>query len=337
MKLFAVTILVVGLPVGGVMAYNYYIDPFWTFTHENEDNAAQLGFNERIQKTNWLNARAPLQANSLMIGTSRTTYINADNFDKPLFHYGLSSLHITEYLDFMKYAEKQNGQPFETIYMEITSRSYDTAYRATFTNPNATIAETNKEFYRITNLFSYDTYLQSKENAQTAADNFSPKPRIYDRDMNVTTFFESKDIDRRLELYQYNIDKREKRNGFENLYNPEYKQILLDIKESFPNANFVAFNDVMLMDRLHITLSNEHLRAAYKRNIEEVVDVFGVFYSFHIENDITTEHSRYFDLFHFYPETGDEVAKALQQPDNSPLIFAVTKDNMNEYFALLGI
>lgn len=337
LKLVIVTAIVIGLPVGGVMGYNYYIDPYWAFTHSNDDNNMQRGFNERVQKTNWLKARAPLHAQNLLIGTSRTTYINASNFEQSIFHYGISALHVQEYLTYIKYAEKHNGQPFDTIFMEISARSFDVEYANRFPDTYARIAETEKEFYRLTHLFSYETLVRSIQNHEIAEIGYSPKPRLYDRDLHVQTFFESRDISKRLYFYQYNQDKREAKNEHENLYDPSYKETLLEIRNSFPNSQFVVFNDPMLMERLEITFTNVHLREGYKRYIRDVVDVFGIFYSFHVESDMTKEHSRYFDLFHYYPETGDQVAEAIQHPENNPFVFAITKNNIEEYFAQLGI
>lgn len=336
-KLCLVSVLFLGLPIGSVIAFNYYIDPFWAYTHSHDNNDIQLGFNERIQKTNWLNARAPLGYNDLLIGTSRTTYINASNFEKPTFHYGLSSLHITEYLDYMKYAEKKNGQPFETIYMEMTSRSFDLAYKPQFNEAQSIIDESEKEFYRLTHLFSNNTFERAKNNYEHSKVDYSDHPRIYDRDMHVTTYYESKDIELAVQKFIRFQNERQAEGKLVHFYDPSFKQSLVDMKESFPQAQFVVFTDLILMERLNITFESEPLRRAYKRYIREMVEVFGTVYSFHVSNEVTTTRENFFDLYHFYPQVGDLVAQELQQRQNSELMTLVTEDNIEEYFAGLGI
>ena len=64
---------------GGVVYFNYYIDPLWNFNHKNEWNDFQDGFDERQQKTNYILSH-PFQYDSLMIGTSRVTYMNQFEF-----------------------------------------------------------------------------------------------------------------------------------------------------------------------------------------------------------------------------------------------------------------
>lgn len=49
-KLFATSFIVIGLPVFGIMGFNYYIDPLWNYTHANDFNDYQLGFDERQLK-----------------------------------------------------------------------------------------------------------------------------------------------------------------------------------------------------------------------------------------------------------------------------------------------
>ncbi|WP_431028546.1 hypothetical protein [Lysinibacillus sp. LZ02] len=335
LKLMLVSIVVLGIPVGGVMAFNYYIDPLWNFDHSHEYNDFQRGHNERIQKTNWINSHH-FDFDSLMIGTSRTTYINASNFEERVFHYGLSSLHITEYLDYMQYAQSKNPKEFETIYMELTVRSHDLFYGPEFSEAETFFSQSEDPFYPVTSLFSKDTYDRAKFNYDISKNNYAGIPRTYDRNLEVTTSYVGKDIGERIEFFKNQLVEREA-NGPEWIYDPNYRGYLEEIQAAFPHSNFVVFTDLMPAERLQLTIEHPQIQPTYKQYITDIVEVFGAVYSFHQYNDVTRNHANFFDLYHFYPSVGDLVAKELQRREPSELLYIVTKDNIDEYFAQLGI
>ena len=337
-KLLLVTMLAVGLPVGSVMAFNYYIDPFWYFTHANEHNDKQLGFNERLQKSHWLDARAPLQADGIIIGTSRVTYMNSNNFEQNIFNYGLSSLHISEFVPYLQYAEQKNGRPFDVIYLELHARSYDTAYPAEFTNAEQLLAQVNTPFQAITHLFSNDTLQRAQENyALSATTDDAPVFRLYDRANQVTANPPKNDLVEFTRIFKVKQQRRADAGGFDDFYDPHYKAYLQQIKDAFPHAKIVPFNDAMLMAKFEVMLENDDVRAAYMRNVEEILDVFGVLYSFHKPSAISLDVDMHFDMYHFQVEAGDLLVKSLEQHESNDYMEVVTKENVSHYFAKIGI
>ena len=76
-KVFITIIIVVLLPI---ILVNFIIDPLWTFNHSNQFNNAQQGFNERQQKTNRAYFVGLEKYDTLLIGSSRSTYINQHDF-----------------------------------------------------------------------------------------------------------------------------------------------------------------------------------------------------------------------------------------------------------------
>ena len=46
-RLFLTTFILVILPVTAVMGFNFYIDPLWNFSHQNQYNDYQIGFDEK--------------------------------------------------------------------------------------------------------------------------------------------------------------------------------------------------------------------------------------------------------------------------------------------------
>lgn len=337
-RLVIVSFLVLGIPFGSILAFNFYIDPLWNFTHANEYNDFQNGFNERIQKTNWINAReGDIQADGLLIGTSRTTYINASNFQEPVLNYGLSELHVTEYRDYMNYAELKNGKPFDTIYMELTIRSFDLWVKPAFKEAQSFFKDSEAPYQRFTSLFSYDTYQRAKFNYEISRANYTDIYRAYDRQMEVFTDVGQEDIAARIVKLKEQLKARDDYNAQWAAYDEDYKARLLNIRNDFPEAEFVVFTDLALADRLKITIEHPQHTANYKRYIRDIIDVFGKVYSFHGYNDVTTNWDNFFDVYHFYPEIGDRVAHDLQQKENTEILTIVTSDNIEAYFDSLGI
>lgn len=338
LKLTITSFIFLVIPFGGVMAFNFYIDPLWNFTHSNEYNDFQQGFNERIQKTNWINAReGELDFDSLMIGTSRTTYINPSSFDEKVLHYGLSELHVTEYRDYMRYAQSKNSKPFDKIYMELTVRSFDTWVKPAFTEAQGFFDDSEKPFQRYTSLFSYDTFERAKFNYEISRDNYTDIYRAYDRDLNVFTDVEQEDMAARLIKLENQLKARDDYSKNWASFDKDYKMRLINMRNEFPDAEFVVFTDLALADRLKLTIEHPQYTDMYKRYVREVVEVFGKLYSFHGYNEVTTDWSKFFDVYHFYPEVGDRVAHDLQNGVDTDILTIVTEENMEQYFESLGI
>ena len=332
-----VSLLILGIPIGGVMAFNYYIDPLWTFDHQNDFNDYQRGFDERVQKTNWINAQSAFNYDGLMIGTSRTTYINSDNFEKPLFNYGLSNLHISEYTKYLQYAKDKNEKPFEKVYVELTITSYDSINKSKYSSTEDIFSNAEDPFHKYVSLFSNETFQHAQLNYEMSKEDHSTLPRVYDRDLQVSTTFPSKDIDKRIITFKRLLASRDKSKPNWMEYEKNYVAYLQEIKDLFPESTIVPFTDLILADRLQIYINHPQVTAAYKRYITDIVEVFGAVYSFHQYNPVTTTRENFFDLYHFYPHIGDMVATSLQQGVSDDIMIVVTADNIDAYFESLGI
>lgn len=59
---------------------NFIADPLWTFSHQNIFSKYQDGFDERQQKTNFIYFNGLNKYDGLLLGSSRTTYINQNDF-----------------------------------------------------------------------------------------------------------------------------------------------------------------------------------------------------------------------------------------------------------------
>lgn len=325
------TFIVIGLPVFSVMGFNYYIDPLWNFTHANEYNDYQYAFDERQLKTNYINNHN-FDYDSLLIGTSRVTYIDETAFKKEkVYNYSLSSLHIEEYLDYMKYAEKKNEKPFKRIYIELYINSYDGDTLQT-TSPAETYFDTAEDtFYPITSLFSKNTLDYALENYAASKADYYAGPRSYTRNNIGQTTYPNDQLD-----FSWN---KFKKNFYANAdkpfnYDENYKEKIQEIKDAFPNAEIIVFTDLIPAKRFQTVLHNDIRYEAYSRWMNEMVDVFETVYSFHGVNNVTTNMDNFFDWLHFYPQVGDLMIEALENRDEpSEIVQVVNEDNVDSYLA----
>ena len=107
LTLVGLMLLLIGLVVG----INILVDPLWFFKHENIFNRVQPFFDERAQKTNWMQARRGW-FDAVMLGSSTTTYIDQNAFAPlNLFNYSAALMYPDEYKDHIDRFSASNGPP----------------------------------------------------------------------------------------------------------------------------------------------------------------------------------------------------------------------------------
>jgi len=328
-KLFATSFIVIGLPVFGIMGFNYYIDPLWNYTHANDFNDYQLGFDERQLKTNYINSH-DFNYDSLLIGTSRITYLDERAFTtESVYNYSLSGLQIEEYLPYMKYAEKKNGKPFKKIFIELYFDSANTSKPNTLNPPQTYIETSEAPFYAIKSLFSESTMHYARFNYDISKANHYDGARSYMRNNIAQTTYPNDDMEQSWQEFKGNF-KAESAKPF--MYDHDYPKRLQAIKDAFPNTELVVFTELMPAKRLQTILHNDNRYEAYSRWMNEMVDVFGTVYSFHTVNEVTTNMDNFFDWLHYYPNVGYLIIKSLEnREDQSTIMQDVNKGNLDEY------
>ena len=327
-RMILTTLVFIGIPVLGVMGFNYWIDPLWNYTHKHEYNDYQIGFDERQQKTNFINSRE-FEYDSLIIGTSRVTYMDASRFEnQKVFNYSLSSLYIDEYLPYIEYATEKNSEDFETIYMELYMNSYLTGMVNEFNDPSYYFEKSDDGFYKIKTLFSFSTLKSSVNNYEISKANYYSGPRSYNREGVGETTYPNDQVDEMVNNFIASFEKETE----SAVYNEEYKGYLLDLKDSYPNTKFVIFTDPMPYGRLSTVLSNQGHFEAFERWYRDIVEVFGEVYSFQGKTPITTNLDYFFDTHHYYPNVGEMMIEALENPEEYPdIVYVVNKENIDEY------
>ncbi|QBP41838.1 hypothetical protein [Paenisporosarcina antarctica] len=329
-NLFLVSMLIVLIPVFGVMGFNYYVDPYWNFQHAHAHNDYQNGFDERLQKTNLL-VNNSQSFSSLLIGSSRVTYMNTNSFKHDeVFNYGLSSMHISEYSDYIAFAKKINDGVLNDIYVELSLHSYYANVQPPMGKPDTFFEQAQNRVLDYTVLFSKDTLDKSLVNYNASKANAYPLQRSYTRDNQVKTTYPNNRLSKAKEDFKSRYDKTNYTTDF--AYNEFYKDELLKIKRENKDSKFVIFTDMAHEDRLKIYLRNPNFFDAYARSIREIVEVFGEVKSFHMQNDLTQNDKQWMDFYHFYPEIGDKMIHSLETGEGEGEIYlSVTENNVEQY------
>lgn len=328
-RFFITTFIFCGIPTLAIMGFNFYIDPLWNFLHAHEYNDFQYAADERQLKTNYV-AHRPFQYDSLLIGSSRITYIDENSFQKEkVYNYSLSALHVEELEDYIKYAEEKNGAPFQKIYLELYFNSFNKKLATPPPMPPADyIASAEDAMEPITSLFSKNTFDIALENFESSKINHYDGPRSYNRFNVAQTTYPNDHLDKLWKEFVNNFSKPDNQHFVQV---EGYKETLIQLTQAFPDSEFFVFTELIPAKRLQYTLQNEAYFVAYQQWIRQLVEVFDTVYSFHRVNEVTLNEDYFFDWLHYYPVVGDMIVESLENPEKSSIMTIVTQENVEDY------
>ncbi len=310
---------------------NYVMDSYWTFDHENIFNQMQTGANERQQKTNYIYFHK-FDYDSLLLGSSRTTLINQNDFNPPLkvFNYAVSLMMPKEYEPYIDFAKKVKGGEFEYIILALDFFGTN-KYENSNVNPERIIKNTTSFLYRWKLLFSIDALRNSIANLRRFITGKKYR-RSYNRHNVATT-----------DILDPKFAKKfiERRNYWEKkyAYDENYTNILKNLKKKNPHSKFIVFTTPVSAHMFRLMINEGRIKD-YERWLRELVEIFGKVTNFMTENSITNDYAHnYLDSNHFYPRIGTLIAhKVLGRKDpNIPPDFGdvLTKENIDEYIKKL--
>ncbi|MBH0164088.1 hypothetical protein IHV12_04130 [Fictibacillus sp. 7GRE50] len=324
---FFTTIVIGSLPIA---IFNYYVDPLWLFHTSNSTNQNQDGFDERQQKTNWISYHS-FSYDSLLLGSSRSTYINQEDFGKEdVFNYSVSSMLPQEYGPYIAYAKKQRGKAFRTIYLGLDFFGTSKNMKAEFKKPEFYFSNASDPFYRMKMLLNFDTMERSKYNLKLANGEAKTKA-VYNRKLvkeptRLAQFQANKSLHKDLETYRNDI------YGDSYTYRSNYKSLLSKLKKENPNSKFVVFTTPVSKPLYDVMITSNRF-PDYERWLRDLVDVFGGVHHFMYPNSVTENQANYFDAHHFYPKTGtliiDKVTGKTDKDKPSDFGVYLTKRNIN--------
>ncbi|MFA6740954.1 MAG: hypothetical protein WCR78_05625 [Arcobacteraceae bacterium] len=317
---------------------NYIIDPLWTFKHSNKFNNTQDGFDEREQKSNFIFNNGLKDFNGILLGSSRSTFINQNSFrNMKIYNYALNAMKPNEYKDYINFAKKSKDKDFEYIIIGLDFFGTNLLTEAKIEKPQYYINTAQSSFYKYKMLLSLSTLKKSFKNIKNSL--FGEK-LFYDR--NNIKYQSVVSESERIKRFSMNmISQPSNFNGAKYIYNNEYINILKELKNENPNTKFIIFTSAITSDLLVSILKDEKRINEYERWLKETLEVFTEINHFMTINSITTNLNNYPDADHAYPNIVSLIAKKLSEKnsDDIPKDFGVllTKGNIDNYIEGLKV
>jgi len=331
-------LMLTAIPLVLVTLFNLFIDPLWCFSHSNALNNHQPGFNERQQKTNRIFFNGLEGYDTLLLGSSRTAYIDQHDFKgMRVFNYAADNMLPHEYEEWIDIATKIKGTPFKNIIIGIdffaTAENYDSVISRFYGGkvPRTYFQAATKPLYRFKTLLSYDALKHSIESVRRT---FHPTISDYDRknvrhcNIVVTDATREHYIERDIKEYKEHltVDYR---------YRSAWKTLLENLKRKYPHTRFILFTTPVSQPFFEtFILKADHL-AEYTRWIKETVQAMGMLWHFMDLNSVTTNLKNFFDAHHLYTPAAGWIALRVSDTDapGVPVDFGkrLTPENIDEY------
>lgn len=336
-KKFTITVMAIfAILTMSVVSFNYWMDPLWQFNHAHANNDVQIVTDEREQKT--ANQKfVPKTANTLLLGSSRSTYIHTTAFkDWDVYNYSVANLSMREYQSMMMYAFKQNPN-YERVLLGVDFFKSSTQEAGAPRSIGNYEAKVEKPFYRAKNLLSADVLEYSIDNYQLSRHNEISQDRLYNREGNA---FARKLTEE--ETYTQTVSKitkfEETFYGDSYVYFPQYKEVMTNVNNTHPEAEKIVYT-TPISTELFKALVYTGLLDEYEVWLRDLVDVYGGVWNFMYPNEVTNKITNYFDGHHFYPEVGNLIAARMEQGEEAdvPEDFGVyvTKENLEEHIQMI--
>ena len=317
--------------------FNYSIDPLWTFCHSNQYNNAQPGFNERQLKTNRAYFCGLKQYDTLLLGSSRTTYINQHDFKTmKVFNYSGVAMYPSEYKDWVKQAKEIKGSDFKTVILGVdffgsNGGPFGQMQMNQTPKPSHYLDITKSMMYPYKMLFTTDTLEKSIESIK-----HSKKLGTIDytrtnvkQTIHISKQRKEQAINHQTGLYTHQV------YGAGYKFNPKLKKYFQTLKKENPNTKFIIFTTPINIDLFKILVQSGRLDD-YKKWLTLLVEEFGEVYDFMGVNSITQNRENYADLHHFYPRFGTLIANRIEGTQNSKLPkdfgILVNRQNLKVHF-----
>ncbi len=314
---------------------NYTIDPLWTFNHVNQFNQIQEGFNERQQKSNYVYFNKLNQFDGILLGSSRSTFINQYDFAPiKIYNYACNSMYPFEYKKYIDFAKKNSLSDFKYIIIGIDfyGSNIPNMKKIQFYLPEHYINNTLSFLYRYKMLILKDTLEKSLINIKKSLTNYRQHGFSRDNIKYNPKVSEAERVKRYLTNIKRHTDEMSNKNY---IYNKNYINILKHIKEDNPHTKFIIFTSPITADLLVSIITKGNRFKEYEKWLKETISVFGEVHHFMNINIVTKNLQNYADDDHYYPYIGTLIAhKLIEKKDNNiPKDFGIllNKQNINNF------
>jgi len=311
-----------------IISINYIVDPLFTFKSTQNINIKQKDFNERIQKTNFL-YYINSDFDSLLLGNSRSTYINTQKIDKnkmgKVFNYAVNAMSVEEYDSVIQNFIQITGKQPKVILIGVDPFNFGENKSEDL---KIGLKNSSDFFYPFRSLFSLDLFKISLKNLITTYkfenDIYDRKQRFYDKNLLKGIQKVNKISNERYIVVSKNSDMKITQN-----HNLELLKIL---KKKYNKSKFVIFT--MPVHQVIVDSIMED-KNSYFLWLESLVNSFGIVYHFMYENNISKSYYTFFDAFHFYPYVGDKIIDKINNNTtdiNNSFGIILNKENIKNYY-----
>ena len=171
-KAWAIRLVVIlATLVAGIGGFNYWMDPMWMYGGAHEFNDVQDTINERQQKTNRIKFQ-PFSPDTLLIGSSRSTYINQYEFkDMDVYNYSVANMSVHEYESYIAFAKENSSREIKTVIIGLDFFKSSLAESKTPLSIYPYASTLDKPFVRWKNIISYDLTRYSYYNFKASIKN----------------------------------------------------------------------------------------------------------------------------------------------------------------------
>ncbi|MEA2110935.1 MAG: hypothetical protein U9P71_02685 [Campylobacterota bacterium] len=312
-------------------AINIFMDPLWTFEYSHPFNQYQSGGKGRQQKSNILYFRSQ-KYDTILFGSSRTTYMDQTKWDGKTFNYANPALQPNEYKAYLDFAIHDAKQPIKRVILGLDFYGALEYKQRASRNPKTILAPLTKPYYKLKLLFSMDTIHYSIKNfiysfvkpaAKYQHNNVKrSKKRLSDEKYALR-------IARDIEIYNS--------QRYSKPFDENYSSYMNQMRDAYPEIEFVLFTTPVCTKHFKESM-NQETYIKYERWLKETVNVFGKVHHFMYINALSDNARTYFqDSNHAFIETNECVSnQILQKPSQCPEVdMIITKENLEEKLQLL--
>ena len=317
----------------------FIVDPLWQWNHPFHLGGLHPGFNERLQKTNYLASHTPI-IDILIIGSSRSAYIAPSLLNaKHGFNYSVSSGSPKEFAEYMDFARSVSSTPVKEILLELSffqSLKNEHKTDELLTPPQEYIFDSQNLLFRFHTLFSRDSYSRCKDVMPVTNSKIShPSYNSYLYDNNSLQSFrcvekyyataEAKrgEIDDQANRFYETINKQ--------YYDNNYATYLARVHKSTGQSKCLVYIPPVTNKYLaQITRSSQ--MGNYIRFLKESVNEFGSVWNFAYPNELTANENNFQDAHHPTLAFTHRLMNIIQHPSKEDkLKYLITKENINQH------
>lgn len=284
---------------------NYIVDPLW-YNKGNQINQINLAVNERLSKTNlYLNTKYT-DYDCFIFGSSRTTLLNSNSFQKnECFNYSFSGGTIEEFVKYAEFVTQKGAKPTK-VYLGVDAYNFAPEYKIS----DNIVVSLPKPIYQ--------PYLFSSDNL-----NFSIMairgdynlPRFYNQEFQVQ-------VADNTPKYKPKFSRLISKEAC-NFSRVEYYQKLRNI---FPKAELISYVAPISPWWVYNKSYSRGLMECQLEGIHRVAKVFDKMHDFSYPSSITTKIQNTYDGSHFYPNVNDKIAEILEGKQSN---FGIRVDKLN--------